>query len=191
MTKSLLALILLAGSAAGATIPRPAPELAIHMTDGNQTLLSSYRGKVVLLAFVFTTCSHCQNVTGILNNLQAEYAPKGVQVLESCFNDGAANLTAAFKDQYVRGFPVGYDDKLTVLEFLQHSAIEPYFVPIIVYVDRKGIIRSQYIGDEQYLKNPEASIRASLDALLKEPASGIKNMTRRKAGASTTSSLHR
>jgi len=191
MIKSLLALTLLVGSAPGATIPRPAPELAIHMTDGSQTLLSSYRGKVVLLAFVFTTCPHCQNVTGILNNLQVEYAPKGVQVLESCFNDGAANLTAAFKSQYARGFPVGYNEKLTVLEFLQHSAMEPYFVPIIVYVDRKGMIRSQYIGDEQYLKNPEANIRASLDGLLKEPAGGGKAPAHRKAGATTTSSLHR
>jgi len=185
--RTLLALVLAAASVSGATVPRPAPELAIHMTDGSQTLLSTYRGKVVLLAFVFTTCPHCQNVTSILNGLQAEYAPKGVQILESCFNEGAQNLTAAFKETYVRGFPVGYNEKMTVLEFLQHPASEPYYVPIIVYVDRKGVIRSQYIGDEQYLKNPEASIRASLDSLLKE-SPVTKSPVRHKA-TSTTSSL--
>ena len=188
--RSLLALLLLASSATAATLPRQAPELAIHMTDGSQTLLSNYKGKVVLLAFVFTTCPHCQNVTGILNGLQAEYAGKGVQVLESCFNEGAKDLTAAFKETYVRGFPVGYNEKMTVLEFLQHSAMEPYYVPILVYIDRKGMIRSQYIGDEQYLKNPEANIRASLDGLLKE-SPATKAPVRRKAGTATTSSLRR
>ena len=187
--KTFLAIALAAGSAFGATIPRPAPELAIHMTDGLQTLLSTYKGKVVLLAFVFTTCPHCQNVTGILNNLQPEYAPKGVQILESCFNEGAQNLTADFQKTYVRGFPVGFNEKMTVLEFLQHSAMEPYYVPIIVYVDRKGMIRSQYIGDEKYLANPEQSIRASLDALLKE-GPGSRAPAHRKAPNATTSSLH-
>ena len=186
--KTFLALVLAAGSAFSAALPRPAPELAIHMTDGSQTLLSSYKGKVVMLAFVFTTCPHCQNLTGILNQLQPEYAPKGVQFLESAFNDDAKNLTSAFKETYVRGFPVGYNEKMTVLEFLQHSAMEPYFVPIIVFVDRKGMIRAQYIGDEAYLANPEKSIRASLDGLLKESPT-TKAPVRRKAGAATTSSL--
>jgi len=36
-------------------VPRPAPEFAIHMPDGSQTLLSKYSGKVVLLAFMATT----------------------------------------------------------------------------------------------------------------------------------------
>ncbi len=188
--KTLLAITLAAASAFGATIPRPAPELAIHMTDGSQTLLSSYKGKVVLLAFVFTTCPHCQNLTGVLNTLQPEYAPKGVQILESCFNEGAQNLTADFKKTYVRGFPVGFNEKMTVLEFLQHSVVEPYLVPIIAYVDRKGMVRSQYIGDENYLANPEQSIRASLDALLKE-GPGVKAPAHRKASTTTTSSLHR
>ncbi len=36
-------------------VPRPASEFAIHMTDGSQVLLSQFRGKVVLLTFMFTT----------------------------------------------------------------------------------------------------------------------------------------
>ena len=189
--KTLLALTLVAGTALGATLPRPAPELAIKMTDGSQTLLSTYKGKVVLLAFVFTTCSHCQNVTGILNGLQAEYKAKGVQFLESTFNEGAENLTAAFKETYVRGFPVGYNEKMTVLEFLQHSAMEPFYVPILVYIDRKGMIRSQYIGDEKYLQSPEQNIRASLDALLKEVPATKTPVRRKAAGTTTSSSLRR
>lgn len=53
--KTLLVLLLAAASAFPAQAPRPAPEFAIQMPGGGQTLLSGYRGKVVLLAFLFTT----------------------------------------------------------------------------------------------------------------------------------------
>lgn len=36
-------------------VPRPAGEFAIGMNDGGQILLSHYSGKVVLLAFLYTT----------------------------------------------------------------------------------------------------------------------------------------
>jgi len=36
-------------------VPRPAGEFVISMNDGSQVLLSQYSGKVVLLAFMFTT----------------------------------------------------------------------------------------------------------------------------------------
>jgi cytochrome oxidase Cu insertion factor (SCO1/SenC/PrrC family) len=39
----------------GQQVPRPAGEFAISMNDGSQILLSQYKGKVVLLAFLFTT----------------------------------------------------------------------------------------------------------------------------------------
>ncbi len=168
MRKSILALVLAASTALAAEIPRPAPELAIHMPDGSQKLLSSYRGKVVALSFMFTTCPHCQHLSGILSTVQKEYAAKGVQVIGSVFNDNADQLVSAFAQEYVHGFPVGSNSRQTVLDFLQVPAGTPFFVPILVFIDRKGKIRSQYIGDEQYLQNPEANVRASIDGLLKE-----------------------
>ena len=36
-------------------IPRPAGEFAIGLNNGGQILLSQYSGKVVLLAFLYTT----------------------------------------------------------------------------------------------------------------------------------------
>jgi hypothetical protein len=43
--------------------------------------LSQYRGKIVSLVFIYTTCSHCQEFTTILNVLAKEYTPRGVQFL--------------------------------------------------------------------------------------------------------------
>jgi hypothetical protein len=53
-TKMLTALALL-GAVFAADIPRTAPEFAVHLPDGNQALVSSYKGKVLCLAFILTT----------------------------------------------------------------------------------------------------------------------------------------
>lgn len=46
---------------AAGPVPRPTKEFTIILPSGQQKLLSSYRtGKVVMIAFMFTTCPHCQ-----------------------------------------------------------------------------------------------------------------------------------
>jgi len=40
---------------AGGPVPRPSKEFTITLPSGKQTLLSSYRGKVVMMACMFTT----------------------------------------------------------------------------------------------------------------------------------------
>ena len=184
--KALIAVFLVAASAFSATVPRPAPELAIQMPDGSQTLLSKYRGKVVCLALVFTTCPHCQKTSGLLGQLQKEYAPKGVQVLEAAFNDNAASLVPAFNAQFVRGaYPVGSLERNTVLEFLQLPVMAQFYVPILVFVDRKGTIVAQHIGDEEFFRNQDVSIRAAIESLLKAPAAAPRTSIHKTAARTT------
>ncbi|WP_180539952.1 peroxiredoxin family protein, partial [Nevskia soli] len=75
--------VTLGAIAIAAPVPRPAPVFAMNMTDGTKTRLQKYRGKVVLLAFIKTGCSHCQAVTGIFEALQTELGARGLQVLEA------------------------------------------------------------------------------------------------------------
>ncbi|HYA18316.1 MAG TPA: TlpA disulfide reductase family protein [Bryobacteraceae bacterium] len=175
-------LILLAALAAsvsglllfGATVPRKAPEFVFKMTDGTQQLLSQYRGKTIVLAFMYTTCPHCQHTAQVLTKVQTEYKDRGVQVLGACFDDGAAFRTQQFNTQLGLNFPVGISSPGPVLEFVQHPASEPYFVPILVFIDKTGMIRSQYIGDEKFLNQQETNIRLELDKMLKAPAAAPK-----------------
>jgi hypothetical protein len=53
-TKILTALALL-GTAFAADVPRQAPDFAVHLPDGKQALVSSYKGKVLCLAFILTS----------------------------------------------------------------------------------------------------------------------------------------
>lgn len=180
---TLATVLLVAADNGPAPLPRPAGEFTIHLDNGKQVLLSSYRGKVVLLAFFFTTCSHCQHMAGVLGNIEKEYAPKGVQVLAGCFDENAQSQVGQFDQMFVKGaFPVGWDPRDAVLQFLKLSPMQNIFVPIITFVDRKGNLQEQYIGDEQYLSNPEVNVRASLDKLLKQPATPAVSHARTKTG---------
>src|SRR6516164_5819294 len=68
-----------ATSTTPAPLPRKAPEFVFNLQDGQQLLLSSLRGKTVVVAFMFTTCPHCQALCPELGMIQKEYAAKGVQ----------------------------------------------------------------------------------------------------------------
>ena len=150
--------------------PRLAPELTIHMADGSNQLLSSYKGRVVLLAMMQTGCPHCQHFAQQLSMYQQEYGPKGVQVLGVVFDTGAKPGLANFRDQFVRGFPVGYSDEATVLNWLKQPAEQGYFVPIVAFINRRGMIESQHLGDDILFQDPDSNIRHKLDVLLKQPA---------------------
>jgi peroxiredoxin len=170
----ILSLCLFAVSAGAVTVPRPAHEFVIR-GPGGEALLSQFRGKVVLLAFIFTSCPHCQHSVGIMSGLQNEYGSRGFQALGSAFNEMAAQLLPSFLTQFHPTFPVGYAARATVLEYLQTPSNFPLSVPVLVFIDRKGTIRSQHMGsDDPFFKDQEKSMRAELEGLLKEPGPGRK-----------------
>jgi peroxiredoxin len=169
--KFFLPLLLAAVSGAPSVLaqqaPRPAPEFAIHMADGSNKLLSSYRGKVVVLALMQTGCPHCQHFAQQLGIYQREYGPKGVQVLGAVFDTGAKAGLQHFIDQFARGFPVGYSDEATVMSWLKQPVEQGYFVPILAFINRRGQIASQHMGDDILFQDPDTNIRHTLDRLLK------------------------
>ncbi len=171
--------LLVAGFAAAAfsadpapTVPRPAPDFTIEMPGGKKVFTSQYKGKVMVMAFISTTCPHCQKLTGLLSGINKDYAPKGVQVLESAFNDGAMGLLPDFLKTFKPTFPMGYNDRTAVFPFLQIPLMSSGgYVPKLVFIDRKGVIRAQYAGEDKFMLDAvlEKNIRAKLDELVKEP----------------------
>jgi peroxiredoxin len=152
-------------------VPRPAPDFTISLPDGRKVPLSQYRGKAVALAFVSTTCPHCQHLAGVLNPIQAEYGPKGVQVLMCAFDDNAATGVPGFISAYRPVYPMGWADRTLVLGLMDISIMTPGYVPKLVFIDAKGMIREQHEGQEPYFQDEVKNIRGSLDELLKaEPA---------------------
>jgi len=149
---------------------RHSPEFTIRTPDGSQTLLSSFHGKVVALLFVHTTCPHCQHASEVFTRLYAEYGAKGFQPVAVAFNPMANLYVKDFVRDHGVTFPVGFSPPEDVLNYLNIPVVARYVVPQIVWIDRKGNIRSQTppMGDEKLLG--EASWRATIEALVKEPA---------------------
>jgi peroxiredoxin len=177
ITLAMLTLSATVSLSAAGKVPRKAPEFVIHGADGGDKLLSSYRGKTVLLALMFTTCPHCQNISKLLSNIAPDYTAKGVQIVGATFDQNAPRDYKNFNAAFVKGFPCGYAPQAEVLKFLELKPDEPFFVPILVFIDKTGTIHSQYIGDEKFLGNPDANIRAELDKMIKAggtPASAKK-----------------
>jgi thiol-disulfide isomerase/thioredoxin len=167
-----------------APVPRKAPEFVIQNPDGKQQLLTSYRGKVVVLALIFTTCPHCQKTAQYLTGLQKEYADKGLQVLAAAWDDHAKENIQQFNRLFAINFPCGYSSRKNVLDFLAQPESSPPFVPVLVFIDRTGVVRAQHMmtGDEgpdsaetKWFNNIETGIRAEIDKLVKAGPATARN----------------
>jgi len=173
---------MLAGAlnAAMPPIPRPSPEFVIQVPKGPESLLSSYRGKVVALEFIHTTCPHCQHSAQVMTKLYAEFGKDGFQPLAVAWNDNAVELVPAFVQQLGVTFPVGSSDREHVLTYLGFDFDARVAVPQIVWIDRKGTIRSETppASDEKMLS--EAYWREMLATLLKEPGPATRAKTAHK-----------
>src|ERR1017187_1375203 len=110
----ILTSLLVAASVPAAT-PRPAPELTIQRFQTAPLLLSQLRGKVVALAFIHTTCSHCQDLTRILKVIQKDYEARNVQVVAVAFEEGVTNNFPMYLKAFEPNFAAGIDRKSTRL----------------------------------------------------------------------------
>jgi hypothetical protein len=166
----LAVLCLMAIAAGAAVVPRKAADLQIQMNGAKPIELSQYRGRPVVLAFILTTCSHCQYTTGLLVKLQTEFVSKGLQVIECAVNEGAAAEVPGFVKRFQTNFPVGYTtDQMGVLSFLQHPSAAVPHMPMLAFIDRHGVIRDQYQGIDALLSDDakqEANLRTEIEKLL-------------------------
>ena len=170
------AAVLSAATAYGQQIPRPSPDYTITIPgSGKQVTVGQYKGKVIALEFLLTTCPHCQTASRVLAKLEKELGPKGFQPLGVAINerpdiDGFRQMTGAT-------YPIGISPRESVYGYLQHSIMQPnLLMPQLVFVDRNGQIRAQYAGDSDFFddKNEEKNMRDMVTKLLAEGAPAAK-----------------
>jgi hypothetical protein len=150
-------------------LPRKAPDFAIQTAPDKYIWLNEYAGKTVIVAFILTYCAHCQNTTGILNRIQTDYAARGVQIIESAIEDMSSLHIPEFEKKFSPAYPVGYNDRGYVVKFLQRSENDPLMMPQLVFIDRTGMIRAEYAGDDPiFAKDQEKNLREILERTIKE-----------------------
>jgi len=161
---------------AASPVPRPSKEFTIILPSGEQKLLSSYRGKVVMMAAMFTTCPHCQALSKIITKLQGELGSRGFQAVGVAFNDEVntpnpsanAKVTSNFISEFGVGFTMGYAPRPSVMSYLGLSDVERWVVPQVAIIDRKGVVRAQSAAGGTADLQTETYLRKYLGELLDE-----------------------
>jgi|SRR5947209_14897 len=164
-------------SAADSGTLRKAPELAFNVPGQGQKLLSQYRGKVVALEFIFTTCPHCQAASHVMSKYQQEFGARGFQALDIAVNDNADLLVENFAKEYNVAFPVGWTPRDQMISFMGFSSGR-FVVPQLVLIDRKGFIHYQTpaLEDPEWDKlMKEDVIHQHIDELLSANASASRS----------------
>lgn len=170
-----LALAALAAvSLIAADIPRPASDFTVRMPNGKDFKLSDYKGKVVVVEFLLTTCPHCQRASQGLNRVYRELGPQGLQPVGVAVNDMANMLVDDYVKQFNLDFPVGWSLREPVVAFLQHPVMLMMSFPNLVVIDRNGQIRHQFAGGDKFFENEEKNLREVVMPLLKPAGAARK-----------------
>lgn len=185
MKTSLLMLAL--ATALTAADPRPAPELVIKAANGQEQLLSKFRGKVVAVEFLLTTCPHCQKASQNMQKLYKELGPQGFQPVGIAINDMANMLINDYSKQFSLTYPIGYANRDVATQFLQHPIMMSMLMPQLVVIDRKGVIRHQFPGGDKFFENEEKNLRDVLLPLLKAGGAPAPTSAAPKKPAQTAS----
>jgi len=155
---------------ATAPLPRKSSELTFYEPGGKTTLLSSFKGKVVVVEFLFVGSQHCLRVAATINALNSEFGTQGFQPVAIAFGRDASVANIYLISQKLKlTYPLGYASNEEVDTFLARGKSEVLNIPQVVVIDRAGMIRAQSGGKGG---NPaledESSLHAFIDRLLKE-----------------------
>jgi peroxiredoxin len=161
-------------AAAAQDLPRDAPEFTIAQPDGTTTMLSSLKGRVVVMEFLFMRSEHCLRVAQTLNALQGELGAQGFQPIGIVFDPPnnrptGTQLLSAMRSYFKLQFPLGYASKAAVDSFLARAPDQVLNIPQVVVIDRGGNIRamSGSRGGDPNLEEV-TSLRTVIERLLKE-----------------------
>jgi peroxiredoxin len=167
-------------------LPRPALDYVISLPDGQTTSVSKYKGKVIAVEFLLTTCPHCQKTSRALTQATKKFGPKGFQALGVAINPNPE--VPKFIQDFGVNYPVGTGPRETVYSFLQHSLMSPnLMMPQLVFIDKSGMIRAQYDGTADFFKDEDKNIQSMIEKLLAEPATKSTSGTKASAPAKRAS----
>jgi peroxiredoxin len=151
--------------------PRPAAQIPIPLPDGKKITLQQYRGKVVLLAIFSIMCPDCIENVEMLNRVQKDLGPKGFQAIGGAGDEDAQYTVSGFVQRYKIAFPVGYLTKDQMIALADIAPNRRPVAPIFLFIDKRGIVRFQYYGDDSFFKvaaYSERGTRQTIEGLLKE-----------------------
>jgi len=149
-------------------VPRPAKEFSCSDPSGRAISLSKFKGKVVLIQFLITNCTHCQALSQVLTKLQAEYGPRGFQAFGVAINEATPDMVRSYVKDHNLDIPVGSTPRDQATSYLGVSVLERLTVPQVMIIDRHGIVQAQSDAQGTPELQDEAYLRGLIGDLLKK-----------------------
>ena len=135
-----------------------APHISLKLLEKGEFRLEDHREKgVVMLDFWATWCSPCVQDLPLLAEVAESYKGKGVAFVAVNQRETAEQIKK-FQDDKKLKFTVALDSDGAVGTTYGADAI-----PLLVLVDRKGVVQSVHVGSDPAIK---ATLAKELDALL-------------------------
>ncbi len=158
----------------------PAPDFTLPNSGGEETSLSSFRDKVVLLNFWASWCSPCLVELPLLDRLHKRYSEAGLVVIGLNIDTQRAPATGAMK-QLELSLPVLFDPESRVVR-----AYNPRALPTTYILDQTGSVKHIELGEikEEDLPDFEARLAQLLGTA---PIPANRDPAQNDPGATTTS----
>jgi peroxiredoxin len=124
----------------GTQVGQIAPDFELEKTDGSKISLKDLEGSPAVLVFWTAWCPVCKEEAPHINQLAAEFEPKGVKVIGINIGESDARITEGIKDFGIK-YAVAKDKETSV-----SKSYKVIGTPTIVFLDKKGAV--QYSGNE-------------------------------------------
>jgi peroxiredoxin len=130
--------------AAGEFSNRRAPGFSLPDLRGTQHDPQDYRGKVVLVDFMQTTCPHCQKLSEILEQAKVKYKDKIMILSIVTVPDTFANVQKYIAEHKVTS-PILFDSGQVMASYLRITPQNPSVsFPHLFLIDAKGVIKNDF-----------------------------------------------
>jgi len=135
-----LTTLLCATAFVAAAADRRAPGFSLVDSKGIEHDLADYRGKLVLLEFIQTTCPHCATVAENLQKAQEKYGGK-IAVLAVVNHPDDPNTVQQFIAGHKITYPILFDSGQMAYSYVLSGNLQ---YPRMFMIDAGGTIRMDY-----------------------------------------------
>ena len=125
---------------AGELSGRRAPGFSLVDANFIQHDAQDYRGKILLVDFIQTTCPHCGEFSNILQEVVAKYGSK-VAVLSIVNPPDTTATVKQFIAQHKLSYPLLFDCGQVAASFVKAASFD---VPHLFIIDAQGMIQNDY-----------------------------------------------
>lgn len=154
--------------AAGDYSNRRAPGFSLADVHYKQHDPQDYRGKVLLVDIMVTTCQTCARLANNLRDVAAKFEGK-VGVISIVTLPDSHDTVSRFTADHKIPWPVVFDCGQVIASYLKVTPENPQVhFPHLFLIDKQGVIRADFDGADEKALSPEG-LAAEIDKLIRQP----------------------